>query len=449
MRILYSLFLIILLPTGLFSQQSVLEQYVQEGLQNNRSLSKEQLNLKIQELKVQEAQGKYLPQVRFGSSYLLAAGGRTIDFPIGDLFNPVYAALNQQAGSDAFPTDLQNESIQILLNNFHDTRLYVNQAIYNPAISLNRKTQNSLVDMQQAKLKVSETELEKEIRLAYFNYLKTLQVTRIYDSTTQTLLSVQKFNQKLVRNGKATEDILAQVAYELQKLKSDQASLLQQQLTAKAYFNLLLARDLRAEIEIDEQLQSPQEVEPDLFSLQKQALTQRSELAQLDKALEANNLLTQLNKSNRLPTLGVEASAGFQGTGFDITEDQAIATLGFGLNWSLFEGQQINRRIQQSQLQTRQLAYDKAQLQSQIQLQVIQAASALQAAQQKLAAEKAALRSAQKSFHLVNSRYRQQQALLIEYLDARNKLTQAEISLSLAKYDLLIRDAELNRALEK
>jgi len=287
MKTLYSLILSILLPLGLFAQQGILEQYVEEGLQNNRDLSKEQLSLKIQELKVLEAQGQYMPQVRFGSSYLLAAGGRTIDFPIGDLFNPVYAALNQQAGSDAFPTDLKNESIQILLNNFHDTRLYVNQAIYNPAISLNKKTQSSLVDMQQAKLKVSEVELEKEIRVAYFNYLKTLQVANIYDSTAKTLQSVQRFNQKLVRNAKATEDVLAQVSYELQKLKSDQASLQQQQLTAKAYFNLLLARQLNQEIAIDPLLLQAWEVEVDLTSLQNQALSQRSELLQLDKALEA------------------------------------------------------------------------------------------------------------------------------------------------------------------
>lgn len=442
-------FFSLLLPAWLFSQTGVLEQYVQEGLQNNRSLSKEQLGINIQELKVLEAQGKFLPQVRFGSSYLLAAGGRTIDFPIGDLFNPVYQALNQQVGSDAFPTDLKNESIQILLNNFHDTRLYLNQPIYNPAISINRQTQSSLLAIQQAKLRVSEAELEKEIRVAYFTYLKTLEVAKIYDSTMQTLVSVQKFNQKLVRNAKATEDVLAQVAYELQKLKSDQANLRQQQLTAQAYFNLLLARELDAEIKIADRFQRPARVENDFQAFQQQALAQRSELVQLDKALEANNLLTTLNKSNRLPTLGLEASAGFQGTGFDITEDQAIATLGFGLNWNLFEGRQQSRRIQQTQLQTQQLAHDKAELQSQIQLQVIQATSALQAAQEKLSADKAALRSASKSFHIIDSRYRQQQALLIEYLDARNKLTQAEISLSLAAYDLMIREAELDRALEQ
>jgi hypothetical protein len=47
------------------------------------------------------------------TDYFMAGGGRTVDFPVGDLLNPVYTTLNQLTGGNNFP-QVTNQSI--LLN---------------------------------------------------------------------------------------------------------------------------------------------------------------------------------------------------------------------------------------------------------------------------------------------------------------------------------------------
>src|SRR3974377_1101544 len=50
-----------------------------------------------------QARAQYLPTLDLFARYTRANGGRTIDFPVGDLLNPVYTTLNQIAGSSRFP----------------------------------------------------------------------------------------------------------------------------------------------------------------------------------------------------------------------------------------------------------------------------------------------------------------------------------------------------------
>jgi outer membrane protein len=53
--------------------------------------------------------------------------------------------------------------------------------------------------------------------------------------------------------------------------------------------------------------------------------------------------------------------------------------------------------------------------------------------------------SQQKSFDIVDKRYKQGMALQVEYLDARNTLLRAENDLIVARYDYYINSAALER----
>ena len=56
------------------------------------------------------------------------------------------------------------------------------------------------------------------------------------------------------------------------------------------------------------------------------------------------------------------------------------------------------------------------------------------------------LKAAEESFRIVNNKYRASQALLLEFLDAQNRVTAARLQVSLAWTDVLIREAELLKA---
>ena len=446
---IHTIFLgLFLLPLWLFGQGNVLEQYVEEAYARNLGIGKAQTALEVQRLKVEEAKGKYLPTVRFNASYLLASGGRGLNFPVGTLFNPVYSTLNQLTGENQFPTDLEDLDIQFTPTDFYDARLFVSQPLYNPAIYLNHKAQKELISVQEAKIAVEKAELRKNVEVNYFNYLKTFEVLRIYDSTQVMLEEVLRFNRKLVENDKATADVVATVQFELDKLQSDRVNILKNQEVVQAYFNTLLHRPLNESIQIDPSVRQDRQGLSNLEEMQARAVSGRDELNQLGAAINANEYVTTLNQRNMLPTLGLEVSGGYQGEGLSFANDQRLGTIALGMNWTLFEGKQRKSRIAQSRLQTRQLQSDLEMVKEQIQVQVVQAWHGYKAAESKLLSEKSAMVSAEKSFRIIDRRYKNQQALLVEYLDARTRYTNARISLSLAEYDLLISRAELNRAVQ-
>ena len=426
--------------------QSVLDQYLEEGVKANLRLINEQMILRDREFDLANAKSQFLPTVTFDASYLLVAGGRTIDFPVGDLFNPVYGTLNELSGNSQFPTNLSNVNIQLAPNNFHDTQLKLIQPVFNTSIYYNQKAQERLIDVQQAKLDAYKEELKKEIKVAYFGYLKTLKVAEIYDTTEYLLQEILNLNRTLVKYDKATKDVIASVEFEIAQLQSDRATTFQQEQTAKALFNLLLNKPLNSSIEEMSIPEITRMEERNLEAFQRNGLQTRFEIQQVERGIVANQVLTELRTKERLPTVGIEAAAGFQGFGYKFNSDQAIASIGIGLNWTLFQGKLKRNQIEQSKLRTLTLNNELDQLKQQIELQILQHWYIYEAALKKYEAETSAMQSAFESFAIIRKKYENNQAILIEYLDAKTKYTNAKVAQSIAQFDCLIRKAELEWA---
>jgi outer membrane protein TolC len=434
------------LPLSLFGQEGILNQYIQTGIEQNLQMAKSRLTISKQEFKIKEADANRLPVVSFDPSYILAAGGRRINFPVGDLFNPAYRALNELTQSNNFPTDLENVDEQLTPNNFHDLRVYASYPLFNPAIYYNHKAQEELISVEKAKMLAFKVDLAKNIKVAYYNYFKTFEVLSIFKESENLLQEVHRFNEKLIKYDKATPDILASVNYEIEKIKSDRAAILQQQAAAKAYFNTLLNRDFEAAIALDSIILNNHQNPANLLELRKLALENRPEFDQLDHAIQATQQVSQIQEKSLLPTVALQGSAGFQGNGLKDIGDQALATLAIGAKWTIFDGKKRQYKIEQAKIETLELQKEKELIQQQIQLQVINAWHALNAVVQKLQSDQAAVANAQSNFDLIKKRYENQKAIFIEYLDAQSKLTNAQIALSITKYDVLIRRAELDRA---
>ena len=306
--------------------------------------------------------------------------------------------------------------------------------------------QEQLISVEEAKIAAYKVELAKEIKVAYYNYFKTFEVLSVIDKSEALLKELFRFNKKLVKYDKATPDVLSGVTYEIEKLNSTRVGVLQQQQLAKNYFNSLLNREYETAIEKAIDLDVTNLSTSALDRLKEEALTNRAELTQINEAIKATELITQLEEKNKLPTIGLQASAGFQGDGYQFKGDEFLATLAIGAKWTIYDGKKRLHKIEQAKIATQELQKDYALIEQQIELQVTNAWYALSTAMQKVNTEKAAVESARQRFQLIKKKYENEQAILIEYLDAQTKLSTAEINLSIAQYDILIRVAELERA---
>ncbi len=440
----YGLFFL-LLPGFAQAQSPVLDAYVKEGLQSNLALKQENLELEKSIESLQQARALYLPRMYINATYTLAGGGRRLQFPVGDLLNPVYATLNQMTGTDRF-LDIENVNEQLAPNNFHETTVAFQQSIFNSDIYFNYKIQKDLVSAQMARRNVYENELKYSIAGAYYQYLQTLEARKIFDQSRIVLQELLKLNQKLVANTMATKDVVYSAEYEISKIDQQLAGAEKNEQTARSYFNFLLNRDLNAEIIADTTLNKSAAAQTPVTELQQTALTNRQEVNQLTYSIKANENAIRLNRNNRLlPTVFVGGSVGYQGFGYVFDSSQQYAVAQFGLQWNIFKGGEKKSKEQQSRIQSELLNSKFAEVQQQIRLQVTQAYYDWQAAEKSLVAAEEGLTKATQSFRIIDSRYRNNQALLVEFLRAENDVTTARLSAAIARYDVLIKQAQIDK----
>ena len=164
----------------LSAQSPSLDKYIKMGIENNRSLQSQQLSYQKSRAALKEAQGLFKPYIAFNASYSLAGGGRALEFPIGDLLNPVYSTLNQLTESQSFPTNLENVNEQFAPNNFQETKLRLVQPLYNPSLGINKRAKEAQIELQGNQRDAYQQELVRDIRLSYFSWLQSREIRKTY-----------------------------------------------------------------------------------------------------------------------------------------------------------------------------------------------------------------------------------------------------------------------------
>jgi outer membrane protein len=454
MKIKISLFLFIILqffflPNGL-AQSGILDNYVKEALTKNLSIQAEILKKDKQYSKVEQAKKLWKPSVDLNASYLFAEGGRELLFPLGDLFNPVYGTLNQLTNSTSFPTNIENEKIQLAPNNFLDLQLSISKPLINSSIKYNQKIQNELLRINDLDMELSKNEIVAQTKIGYYNYLKTFEGLAIMDETKKLLQEVLTFNKKLVKHDKATPDILSDIEFQMANLQSQKAMLMEQQDLAKAYFNLLLNKSLDTEIVVDENiLQGEIQATGNITSLKKSAVEARLEFKKIDVATVLNSLNQKRIDQEKKPMLGISGGVGFQTESFNLDNGGPLFTLGLGMNWNLMDGGLRKKKMEEIDVDQRILENDRKRLSQQIEMQVTQVFYKIRSLQMRMQAEEVAVKSAQKSYDAINARYRNDKAILIQLTQAQNSLATSKMSRALSKYDYLILIAELEKVIGK
>ena len=138
-----------------------------------------------------------------------------------------------------------------------------------------------------------------------------------------------------------------EVEFQIANLNSQKATLVEQSAITKTLFNLLLNRDLNAEIIIDNNLVDKISLEPlSLKALQQQAFQNNLEIKQLSIAERANSLNQERIKKEGMPTLGVQGGIGVQGVNLGFDEGGPLYTIGLGLNWNVFDNGQRKKQIE-------------------------------------------------------------------------------------------------------
>lgn len=436
---LYLLALSILLGSASFGQ-AILEQYIQDGLTRNQSIQQQEFTLEKSIYALREAKTLFLPNVSFMADYFLAGGGRTVDFPAGDLLNPVYGSLNELTNSNNFP-QLENQSILLNPNNFYDAKFRTTLPLLNSEIEYNKKIKREQVSLQQVEIGLYKRELAKEIKTAYFKYLQSTEAIKIYETALSLASENLRINEALFRNDKVNRTVVLRAENEISKFETLRENAQQNSNSAKAYFNFLLNRNLSEAILLDSGYQAVAEAAGDSSTVAK-----REELQKIDISGNINQHVIGLSQSYIVPKISAFLDLGSQGFDWRFDNRTAYYLFGVSLQWDLFSAGRNQHKIQQAQLDSKIIQSRADYVQAQLQLQFATAQNNFKASLYTYQSAVSTRKTSQKYYSDLLRLYKEGQALFIELLDAQNQLVQSELQVNISLYDTYIKAAEMERA---
>jgi outer membrane protein TolC len=339
---------------------------------------------------------------------------------------------------------IDNQQIRFLRPTEQETKIRLIQPVLNPDIYYNSKIREELSFFEEADIDQYRRELIAEIRKAYYNVAMADRILLMLIETRKLLLENLRVNRKLVENDKLTIDFVYRSETELSKFDQELQIAQKNKKIAAAYINFLLNKTLTDSIIIQEPVTYPALASlNDNFS--ETAIGNREELKKLENFSNISDMQIKMNQAGKLPDLFVAVDYGFQGEKYKFNKDQDYIQASAVLTWNLFSGFQNRARIKQAIIDKAIIASQLDEARKRIELQVINTLNELLTAEKGIVAAESRLKNAREGFRLVNRKYEEGQASLIEFLDARTTMTQAEENLIISKFTYLSCFAEFEK----
>jgi outer membrane protein len=422
--------------------QTVLDNYISEGLKNNIVLQQKKIGLDKALLTLKIANGMFAPTVGLQGNYTSGNGGRNISIPVGDMLNPVYATLNQLTDSDRFP-QIENVNQNFLPNNFYDIKVRASVPLINTDLIYNKKIQQQQVVLQEFEQEIYKRELIRNIKVAYFNYLSAIEAVNIYESAGTRAAESKRVNESLLANGRGLQAYILRSQSEIDNIQAQITDAKKQADNAKLYFNFLLNRGSEESIvqeSPDRDFASAVAIIHTEVSFQ-----EREELKQLREAVSMQQNALKMNKLFWSPKLSGFADLGSQYEDWKFSDQSRYYLFGFQVDVPLFAGFTNRHKINRAQLDVKNSELNHSLVTQQLNMSAHVSRNAVETAYQSYQSALKQLEAAQSYQRLIEKGYREGVNTFIESIDARNQLTGAQLLVTINQYRVLIAEANYER----
>lgn len=423
----------------------LLDAYVREALAGNPGLRARDYAQQAAEADAAAARAQRWPELTLNARYSRAEGGRTIDFPAGDLLNGVYGTLNrflvERGEAPMFPT-IENQSIALLREEEQETKLSLTAPLFAPAVWANAAAKNALFQGSVAGREAYARTLVREVKRAYYGAMQAQAAVDILTASERLLAENVRVSQSLVDAGKATRDRVLRAEAErlsvVQRLDAAQAQAAQ----ARRLLNVL--RDV--EDAAPAPLAKPEELAAPALPAATGPRGTRPELRQLDAGIEARSAGQRAATAALLPTLAVVGDYGVQGEEYRFDSESDFSTVSLVLRWTLFDFGSRSAQRRRAHAELEQIRAERSDLERRLELARTSAAENLATSLRAIDAAQAQLQAAEEGFRIAERKREAASLSQIEFLDAERVLTEARLNLAIARCAALDRAAELELA---
>lgn len=446
LRMLTMTFLVTsLMPSSSMSQEirSPLDEYIEQALKQNLTLLQKN-NLYARSLiSLKEAKSLFLPEASFQSSYQTGKGGRSINFPLGDIINPIYRDLNRLNSNFSFK-DIQNADVFFLPNNFFESKIHTTIPIINSDLTYNKRIQTQQIILQNLDVEIFKRELIESIKTAYYSYFSANEVLNIYKSALQRAQVNKRINEKLLQNGKGVKAYVLRADGEVEQNQALITDAAKQVENARLYFNFLLNRSA------DESITIPTDLTITLINADKLLSSQpnadkREEIQSLNEGVNLNKNYLKLNQKQWLPKLNGFLDIGTQNTDFKFNSRSTYYFTGVQLDIPIFKGGRNTYKVRKSEIDLQNAELNRDLVLQQLTLSAQTAKNSYVSISQKSRSLNKQLEAASSYQKLIERGFKEGMNSFIEDVDARNQLTQAQLAVKINEYQLLIAAANFER----
>jgi outer membrane protein len=387
----------------------------------DENLKSKNFQLESATLALKEAKSMYGPSVGFGVQYTLAAGGRSIPFPIGDLFNPVYNALNNITQTNNFK-QVENVEVNFLPNNFYDAKFSLQQPIYYPDIAINRSLKSEQLTMKSLEIKAYKRMISKEVMQASINTAMASDAIKIYIEAAELLNEANRSTTSMVKNGVALPSALSRINAQIADISAQIINASNDRSNALLYLQYLTDDTLS------------QGLKTQFLNLPTVGTSsrQREELDQLDAAQSMLALAQKKENQFYLPKVGAQLDFGSQAFNFGFTP---YVLLGINMQMNIYDNNRHKIRLQQSKLALEDNSAKRTQVARQFELQLSVSKNNLQSSIDQANTYQPRIDAAKKVYKEVYTKYKEGIANYIELLDAQTQVTNAALQYNIAKYN--------------
>ncbi len=332
-------------------------------------------------------------------------------------------------------------------------------ALYSPSTYRTLKMNASEAQSAIESARSSRIELVAAVKNSFYGVLLAERSLIVLEQSAETSKQTVDETQTKFNNGLASEyDLLtAQVQYSnLQPAIMEARSSIA---TAKDLLKMYLSLPLTTDIEITGDLDKLREIVINSSAQMDRNISENSSIRSLALTRDILSHQLRINNASRLPMLSAYGQLSYTGNdmgSFSLDGSststssneffwQQPSSVGLQLSVPIFAGLSNSNRSRQLANQIDQLTLQQSYTEDSVNVSLSSAISDINTAREQLFAQITTVEQATKAYNISNTRYNSGTGTILELNTSRLTLTQAELNLSEAIYNLLTAKSEYNR----
>ncbi len=378
----------------------------------------------------------------------------------------------QQAGQDAAGIVTNTGDNPFAVPNNFSNGVSLSQTIYSGSAFAAVKGARGLREINEAALDQRKDEIIHQTRQLFYGALLAQEQVSVLESSVDRTEQTLTETELLVAQGVAPK--LTRLQAEVQ-LANQETQLIQAQTAAinvRDQLLFTLGLPVTQTVALRGSLEIPAEEAPyrtvGLLDAISTALDERPDVKQARLAIELQEVNKGITRAAYFPTVSAFANYGFNGnvpnnrtvvtqTGdfeyetstrgfFDDSYWDPSLSVGIRLNWTIFDGFQTRRRVQQNAIAVEQAEIQHEQVQEAAKLEVAQTLRELSGAEQRVMAQKQNVETANLAYDFAFQRLRNGVSTQLDVRQASNDVDQSRLLHLQAIHDYLVARSNLERA---